>query len=985
MVKLLYYLILILCWTTRINTFSGETLTYSDPLLCNENEYFNSVLLKCLPCDSSRHLVREENGLTCACTARARIVPSEFADFPKCELCGENELPSTDRTACLPCRDRTSKENNVTNCEPCLPGHVRVERELNGNYSDLHCVKCAKGTVPSVSGKNCVPCSNKPSVLGQRPCNCTGKNWHLSGDMCIPSSLFLDWPEEESVFTVRYASDNKVVSSYIKMNLHRAVYLCKLHNVSSCQMLANMCAMLLYDNNYKGSPCKLFEDRKLEHEWKDNVMPWLLYGEGDAPAVLFRKKISAEFNLQPNTERNTINLTAVRFTPDGWLKEISKAKGNFLQLCPTVSGDTSSLFQFGARYHHSCTMHVSEMVAHRDTEFVELYLQYWTEGESVLYPIPVLILNMKARNANNKAADSSQWLLVRRFYFIDKISGIGINVREKSQLFSEVPSVIRYVKFCKLRVKLQGSEGGGRIYPPLLVIDYGEITEEEIKKDIKVSVSFMIEYEMDSRFAHSVEVAVGILSALAIVWSGIETWSYSRRSGRVGIDLLSLVQLALFSCGNLANVFFLVAASASVYTFVFYKGQSVVQVLLPAPAHEDLIKNYMISSLVLKVAEITHLIGKQISVDIFLIDWERPRARSTVWHRNKKSDAENSEQPVSVWRTYFIANEWNEIQTKRKTSLVFQLSVTLLFLKVIGLENWALSNPNLHSSILESTMGNPPCVMFRFAIGVTVYLVIYVLQWLFATTIYERYIKNAVQEFVDLCSMANISVFILASENYGFYVHGRSPHGFADTDMYCMINHLQREEEDLCSRRGLVPGTDQQTFQMTVPPQLRAYYNKVMSTVSPVIQPNKRLSAAAAGLRTKMPIGNTERIVQAYQNLNKFLSAFLDHALKDLDYEIRDKLFVEALLDIEFAENSDKGVLYTDNGHSFDGLLFSGYEFTLAGFELIIFSSMDLLCQDFLLSAVITICIVQVVIIIRTTGGRRNLTRKTLIDDRFLI
>ncbi|XP_049787619.1 meckelin isoform X2 [Schistocerca cancellata] len=921
MVKLLYYLLLVLCWTTRINTFSGETLSYSDPLLCNEKEYFNSVLLKCLPCDSSRHLVREEN----------------------------------------------------------------VERELNGNYSDLHCVKCAKGTVPSVSGKNCVPCSNKPSVLGQRPCNCTGKNWHLSDDMCIPSSLFLYWPEEESVFTVRYASDNKVVSSYIKMNLHRAVYLCKLHNVSSCQMLANMCAMLLYDNNYKGSPCKLFEDRKLEHEWKDNVMPWLLYGEGDAPAVLFRKKISAEFNLQPNTERNTINLTAVRFTPDGWLKEISKAKGNFLQLCPTVSGDTSSLFQFGARYHHSCTMHVSEMVAHRDTEFVELYLQYWTEDESVLYPIPVLILNMKARNANNKAADSSQWLLVRRFYLIDKISGIGINVREKSQLFSEVPSVIRYVKFCKLRVKLQGSEGGGRIYPPLLVIDYGEITEEEIKKDIKVSVSFMIEYEMDSRFAHSVEVAVGILSALAIVWSGIETWSYSRRSGRVGIDLLSLVQLALFSCGNLANVFFLVAASASVYTFVFYKGQSVVQVLLPAPAHEDLIKNYMISSLVLKVAEITHLIGKQISVDIFLIDWERPRARSTVWHRNKKSDAENSEQPVSVWRTYFIANEWNEIQTKRKTSLVFQLSVTLLFLKVIGLENWALSNPNLHSSILESTMGNPPCVMFRFAIGVTVYLVIYVLQWLFATTIYERYIKNAVQEFVDLCSMANISVFILASENYGFYVHGRSPHGFADTDMYCMINHLQREEEDLCSRRGLLPGTDQQTFQMTVPPQLRAYYNKVMSTVSPVIQPNKRLSAAAAGLRTKMPIGNTERILQAYQNLNKFLSAFLDHALKDLDYEIRDKLFVEALLDIEFAENSDKGVLYTDNGHSFDRLLFSGYEFTLAGLELIIFSSMDLLCQDFLLSAVITICILQVVIIIRTTGGRRNLTRKTLIDDRFLI
>lgn len=42
------------------------------------------------------------------------------------------------------------------------------------------------------------------------------------------------------------------------------------------------------------------------------------------------------------------------------------------------------------------------------------------------------------------------------------------------------------------------------------------------------------------------------------------------------------------------------------------------------------------------------------------------------------------------------------------------------------------------------------------------------------TVIYERYVKNGIQEFVDMCSMANISVFILALENYGFYIHGRS-------------------------------------------------------------------------------------------------------------------------------------------------------------------------------------------------------------------
>ncbi|GFG28269.1 hypothetical protein Cfor_01261 [Coptotermes formosanus] len=168
-----------------------------------------------------------------------------------------------------------------------------------------------------------------------------------------------------------------------------------------------------------------------------------------------------------------------------------------------------------------------------------------------------------------------------------------------------------------------------------------------------------------------------------------------------------------------------------------------------------------------------------------------------------------------------------------------------------------------------------------------------------------------IQEFVDICSMANISVFILALENYGFYIHGRSVHGFADTDMQTILGQLQREEEDLCGHRGLVPGTDQQTFQMAVPLQLRSYYQKVMAPVSSIMLSTKRMSVAGAGaLRSKMLSGNVDRSIQAYHNMNKFLAAFLEHALRDLDYDVREKTFVESLLDIEFTEIFNKGILY---------------------------------------------------------------------------
>jgi len=46
--------------------------------------------------------------------------------------------------------------------------------------------------------------------------------------------------------------------------------------------------------------------------------------------------------------------------------------------------------------------------------------------------------------------------------------------------------------------------------------------------------------------------------------------------------------------------------------------------------------------------------------------------------------------------------------------------------------------------------------------------------------------------------------------------------------MQTMIEQLNREEEDMCGRRGLLPSTDQQTFLISVPHSLRLLYNQVL-------------------------------------------------------------------------------------------------------------------------------------------------------------
>ncbi len=83
--------------------------------------------------------------------------------------------------------------------------------------------------------------------------------------------------------------------------------------------------------------------------------------------------------------------------------------------------------------------------------------------------------------------------------------------------------------------------------------------------------------------------------------------------------------------------------------------------------------------------------------------------------------------------------------------------------------------------------------MTRFAIASGLYLFVAFAQWLINVTIIERAIADHFHNFIDLCSVANISVLSLTHPQFGYYIHGRSVHGHADTNMNEMNQMLQRE------------------------------------------------------------------------------------------------------------------------------------------------------------------------------------------------
>ncbi len=106
-------------------------------------------------------------------------------------------------------------------------------------------------------------------------------------------------------------------------------------------------------------------------------------------------------------------------------------------------------------------------------------------------------------------------------------------------------------------------------------------------------------------------------------------------------------------------------------------------------------------------------------------------------------------------------------------------------------------------------------------------LIIYFLaliQYFFYIIFYQRLIEDKIINFIDLCSVSNISVFILDQNRHGYYIHGRSPHGITDVNMKDMVMNLERESRSMSGTRGLEANSIEQIFIMKINKAFRIQY-----------------------------------------------------------------------------------------------------------------------------------------------------------------
>ena len=92
-------------------------------------------------------------------------------------------------------------------------------------------------------------------------------------------------------------------------------------------------------------------------------------------------------------------------------------------------------------------------------------------------------------------------------------------------------------------------------------------------------------------------------------------------------------------------------------------------------------------------------------------------------------------------------------------------------------------------------------------------------------------LKNPLQveNFIDLCSVSNISIFIFDESVHGYYIHGQSPGGISEVTTEEIEKILKLESKGGLRGRGLIP-TDPynlQTFEILVPWEMRQEYQGV--------------------------------------------------------------------------------------------------------------------------------------------------------------
>lgn len=802
-----------------------------------------------------------------------------------------------------------------------------------------------------------------------------------------------------------------VSSNFIANEFVGAAALCTssaVSAVSACALLANLCVLQTFSESTPA--CTAYQKVAKARgalstssftDWP-NEMPWLYYGllNSQSASTITSKAVDVyvSFSSQPvSPEVNSLPIYLATYTLNGTYLGL-RLFSTEANMCS--SSERNSQLVMGDNTVQSCSLDLSQFNSSSATLFYDPYI---LQADGSLYPIPVRVTNYARNGAavNLDSASSASYQFTRRFILMDTVSG-------STTTSGGNPNVVSYASSISVLVTKQ-PDVAGMILVPQISVQYEQRDVSALGwnatlaslPNFTFSASYVMVYDT---FWRVVVILFAIVSLLAAISWLYVSYSWNRRNylPTETMDVSFLFNVCLTGAGSFANFYFVLLFGVSLYWLIFYKGQTVVYVLIPSSTSSTEISTFnslLAAAFSLQAVYVILRLYRQCCTSFFFVDWERPRHLLTAGNGLPQavlpaSIAQAAEPdstspikphptvklaPVSMWRSIKMITRWRELQTHRRVNVHWTLFWMVFIL--IGCKVRYVATPQPDASDLSTGSTNP---VLLFGMNTSVWLCLVVVQLLYKYLIHDRYIHHALLSFVDSLSVANVSLIIFSDRFHGYYVHGKSVHGFADVDLAHMNESLVKEEHDQVALRGL-EGTADQIYEIYVTKQFQELYSKVNSLVSSREDQKraKMISRIALKNQPTKPIATNAEALRAAESVNKFLCSLIDKSFKDYNYNIRARIWTEKYLSL-FPDLTQGSIFYIESSPVFNDVLLAGAEYVILVFLILSYNLVDCYADNPTLATLITFLIDFVIVQTRKYYGLTNISKRTLIDKKYL-
>ena len=660
-------------------------------------------------------------------------------------------------------------------------------------------------------------------------------------------------------------------------------------------------------------------------------------------------------------------------------------------MCTTTYDDTKDFKRFGATIKKECRIDLIQFLKNNKIMyFYELYL-YNQNNDPSFIDVPVFIINIVPNNDNKEDTKENRQnrIYKRRFFLYDNLL---------------TDDRIIYARKITFRTQLQNKNKDSKIYRPFLEIEYAGKMIGDIDN---TKVSFRSDYYMDieKRIMKGVIATFIIVTSASIIFTITRMYVWTKLNPSIlspdnyltwaiGTGLIKL-----FKYWGLFMFFWIWGLTA--YFYLFFKIQYRPYIMFPTI--DVKYKKYYYKFCVIwglgcasYQIYMFYRIYQQIDYDIFFIDWEHDKDLLI----NNLSDI-RSQKYRGAWRGLHIANQFNILQKQRTISIPFCFCwlIMLWYYHKTKWSNYSHRVPNVN--FVENS---PESKILRYFITTFI---------LFVSGITQYYLRRILQfqfpmkkmEFLDLCSVANISVFILEDSLHGYYVHGQSPLGKADTNLSDLVKFLEEEGKGKIRGRGLTEdeNDDLQSYEIYLSYNMRCiydnlYYMQTQSEITLADNADKlHNQSRLPNLFKHVPNSlNVQNIYVLSNYMNNQLKAKIENVASQSKIFIKDKTKIERFLEFPpsidlTSMNAKELVFYRDPGINFDNVLFMGMEIEWL-ISVIYWWQMWTIslerygggAQSFALSIFLTYVCEKILFKIRTFFGEKNVAKKAVIDNRFL-